>query len=356
MNARRGEVPFVAVRVGRGQDPREVLGLADDLKIAPAHALGFVTLWEEFVLEVGDALSGRVVGYSVKHLAVKLGWRGNLRRLSDALREAGLLLIKRNTLIHPYWRESVTGQYARQRAEQREADRLRKRRARNRTGDPAVSGADASGDVTRTSGGQLRDSGGGRADSSGNPEINQPTNGAHGAPGAGPPPGPPETGGSLGAARWEWIKKNHRRPMNSKACARYLELLTVDDWDLCRWVVALPARGLAGSSSRKKRVLGLDSHRFLATEAYLQFSPEWREKQAADSAPRPPKRSASVEQVSDEDRRWTSAIAFVLAQLADNDLTDGEKDEIRAKWRERWPDKAPPWERGPDAAPVQEVA
>jgi hypothetical protein len=343
------------MRVGRGQDPREVLGLAGDLKIDPATALAYVLLWEEFVLEVGDAITGRVVGYTVKHLAVKLGWRGTPRRLSDGLRDAGLLQVQRQTLIHPYWRATITGQYARQRAEQREADRLRKRRARNRDGDPADAGDHASDDVTRTSAGHGQESGGRRADSSGNPDINQPTNGAPGAPGAAPPPGPPVPGGSMGASRWEWIRANHRRPANSRACTRYLDAMTAEDWDLCRWVVSLPARGLPGSSSRKKRVLGLDSHKFLATEAYLQFSPEWREKQIAEKAP-PVKRPRNVEPVSDEDQRWTMAISFVLAQLADADLTTAEKDEIRAKWRQRWPDRTPPWEKPAEAVEVQEVA
>lgn len=352
MTVRRGEVPFVAVRVGRGQDPREVLGLAGDLKIDPPTALGFVVLWEEFVLEVGDALTGRVVGYTIKHLAVKLGWRGNPRRLADALRDAGLLQTHRSTLIHPYWRASTTGQYARERAEKREADRLRKRRARNRYADPGLGEDHVSDDVTRTSGGQPRDSDGVGGDSSGNPDINQRTNGARGAPAGAPPPGPPGTGGSLGAARWDWIRANHRRPANSRACVKYLGAMTEEDWALCQWVVALPARGLPGSSSGKKRVLRLDSHKFLATEAYLQFSPEWREKLVADKAPAPAKRSGNVEQVSDEDQRWTMAISFVLAQLADPDLTDDEKDDVRRKWRQRWPDRAPPWEQGAAELPA----
>jgi hypothetical protein len=103
-------------------------------------------------------------------------------------------------------------------------------------------------------------------------------------------------------------------------------------------------------------VLSLDSHKFLATEAYLQFSPEWRDKQAADRAPAPAKRTSNVEPVSDEDRRWTLAISFVLAQLADPDLTDGEKDEIRSKWRLRWPDRSPPWELPAEALPAHAVA
>lgn len=353
MSTRRGEVPFVAIRVGRGQDPREVLGLADDLKVARATALGYVALFEEFILEVGDAMSGRVVGYGVKHLAVKLGWTGSARQLADGLKEAGLLRLQgRNTLIHPYWRETITGQYARQRAEQREADRLRKRRARNR----GAPGEDVSGDVTRTSGGQDAASGGVAADSVRNPDINQPTNGAHGATGAEPPPGPPGTGGSLGAARWGWMRENHRRPANSRACVRYLDVMTAENWALCQWVVALPARGLPNSLSRKKRVLGLDSHKFLATEAYLQFLPEWREKQRLDSAPPPSKRTSNVERVSDEDQRFISAVAYVLAQLADTDLMEPQKEEIRLRWRERWPGRSAPWEATPDAAASLDVS
>jgi hypothetical protein len=52
-----------------------------------------------------------------------------------------------------------------------------------------------------------------------------------------------------------------------------------------------------------------------------------------------------------EDQRWTMAIRFVLAQLADPDLTDDEKAEVRAKWRQRWPDRAAPWERAGETIP-----
>lgn len=352
MSTRRGEVPFVAIRVGRGGDPKEVQGLADDLKVAPATALGYVVLFEEFFFEVGDALTGRIVGYSIKHLARKLGWPGQPRRLADALKDAGLLRLQRNTLIHAYWRESITGQYARQRAEQREADRLRKRRARNR----GAPGEDVSGDVTRTSGGQGAPSEGLTADSVRNPDINQPTNGARGAPGTEPPPGPPGTGGSLGAARWGWMRENHRRPANSRACTKYLEVMTAENWALCQWVVSLPSRGLPNSLSRKKRVLGLDSHKFLATEAYLQFLPEWREKQRADSAPPPSRPAGNVERVSAEEQRWLSAVAYVLAQLSDPDLDDPQKNEIRERWRQRWPDRTAPWEQPTDDVPATEVA
>ena len=83
---RRGEVPFVAIRVGRSHDAKEVLGLAAELKIQRATALGFVALWEEFLLEVGDNLTGRVSGYKPHHLAANFNRsRFRLVRAGDDL-------------------------------------------------------------------------------------------------------------------------------------------------------------------------------------------------------------------------------------------------------------------------------
>jgi hypothetical protein len=319
---RRGEVPFVAIRVGRSNDPREVLGLARELRIHRAHALGFLALWEELILEIGDAAGGRVRGYSAAHVAAKLGWEGPPARLIEALKRAGVLTQQRNVYVHPYWRDSPTGIYARMRSERREEWREKKAAQR------AAGSVDVPGDVSGTNGGRP-------------PHVPQKTHTdrpIEGLPGT-PPPYPPAGGGGPGFARWEWLQKHHPRPRNSQACVRLLDVMPADSWELVQWVVGLMGKPLPRSIGRKKRVLTLDTHRFLATEAFLELLPERREKLARDKQP---PAVANVEQPA-EAVRLTESIAYVLAQLADHELSDDDKQKIRVRWMNMHPDTPAPW-------------
>ena len=270
---RRGEVPFVAVRIGRSNDPREVLGLSRELRIPSPHALGLVTLWEEMILEVGDAMTGRLHGYTAEHIAAKLAWEGPPRKLLAALAGAGVIRQQRATFLHPYWPQSITGQYARDRAELRE--RWREKKRRQRAGDVPGDISGTEGDVPPLS-----------------PEkthIDRSIYGTGGeAPGS-PPHPPPQAGGSLGASRWDWIAKNHPRPSNSRACTRLLAELGEELWALVQWSVGLIRNPGPKISLSKKRALKADAHRFLSSELYLQFLPEWREKLERDKAPPAPR-------------------------------------------------------------------
>jgi hypothetical protein len=322
MRTRRGEVPFVAIRVGRSMDPLEVLGPARELKISRALALGYLALWEEMILELGDAINGRLPKkYGAAQIAAKLDFPGRPRAIVEALRRAGVLGTYKGVFMHAYWRQSVTGQYASERAEQRE--HWRQKKADQRAGDVSES---------------LRDNGG---TSLGTADIKKESNGVNGAP---PPPAPPQAGGSLGASRWKWVEENHKRPANSQACIKLLGTLSADHWALFQWSVGLPARGGPLSMSRKKRVLGLDSHRFLLSEAYLQLLPEWRAKLAHDAAPpkaRPPAAAAAADA---ELARLKASEKYVLAHLADPELTDDKRSNIKTKWAHAHPHVIPPWE------------
>lgn len=316
---RRGEVPFVAIRVGRSNDPREVLGLSRELRIERATALGFVCLWEEFLMEVGDALTGRVKGYSHEHIAAKLGWKGPPKKLIAALHNAGLLNQQRNTYFHPYWSASITGQYALDRAEQRKKWRDAKRRGRG-------------GDVQEDSSGHPVDV---PPESHEKADIQKEMNdGGGGAR----PPAPPARGGGVGASRWEWIRTHHERPNNSRGCVPILEAMDAETWALVQWVVDQARRGGALSSSRGKRALKADSYRFLRSELYLEFARERQKKLAEQKIP---KASASVEPVKD---KLAASIAFILEQLNDPDLSEVDKEKARQRWRAQNPDVRPPWE------------
>lgn len=333
MRSRRGEVPFVAIRVGRSNDPREVLGVSRELKCSRAEALGFVALWEELILEVGDAISGRVKGYAAVHIATKLGFEGSPAKIVNALKAAGLLATQRGVFLHPYWAQSVTGQYARDRAELRERWRLKKAEQRAE-------------DVPAVSRGQAGDNGG---TSMGTADIDRLINGNGGAA---PPPAPRLSPGGAGSARWEWMLKNHDRPRNSRACIRYLDAMTEEDWALCQWVVTRPPAGSAPLSLSRKRVRRLDSHRFLASEAFLELRGEWVEKLAQEKRPpRPagrPKSSPAEDLASDNARRLMQATAYILAKLKDDEIPAAEKEAAKVKWMSLHPEVSPPpWEATP---------
>lgn len=339
MSARRGEVPFVAVRVGRSNDPREVLAFAAELRIPRPHALGLLVLWEEMILEVGDALTGRIKGYTAVHIAAKLGWTGKPAKLIAALQATGILKSHRGTFFHPWWRESITGQYANTRAELREHDAERKRR--QRALERGEGGAQGEKEIV-TSGGRPADTGGRHADLDRNPDINQSRDVRRT-----PPQPPANAGGGEGASRWEWLLENHQRPTNPRGCVPYLERLTDEEWSLLQWVTLLPPGGGAYKLSRKKRVLGLDTYQILSRAAYLQLRREWQEKLRADQRPKesgPVKLAPARDEAADNAARAAAAAAFVLAQLADPDLSEPAKEKAKSRFRTNHPDAVPPWE------------
>jgi len=331
--ARRGEVPFVAIRVGRSNDPRETLAIARELKCSRATALGYVALWEELILEVGDAVTGRLPkGYAAQHIAAKLDFPGPPRRIVDVLKGAGLLGTHKTILLHPYWRSSTTGEYARDRAEQREY--WRKRKAADRA-------AKERGDVSEMSNGHPVDV---LETSHGTADIKKERNGMT----AGQPPQPPaEGGGRLGASRWQTLSQIHPSPGNRRACTRYLELMSEDDWALCQWVLTPSEAGGAPNSLKKKRALRLDAHKFLATEAFGRFLPEWTAKRRAGDRPANgagrPAVAPPVDLEAERAARASAALKFVLEQLEDDDLSEAEKASARARFAKAHPDIPPPW-------------
>lgn len=322
--SQRGETGFVAMRVGRLGDPREVEGLADDLKVRPVEALAYVLLWEEFILQVGDALTGRVKGYRAKDIARKLTHTGPVEKLIRAMETAGILKRQRSTFFHPYWQETITGHYALQRAQRRETDREKKRRQREQARLEAE--ADARGEtfVPDVSPGTA---GGHPGDSPHGPEGSLETKeeSKKGTAGSGRPPSPPRDAGGVGFARWKRVRDLHPRPMNPTTCILLLEAMTDEDWALCLWVLENRDRERLASISRKKRAFALDSCEFLRKQAFLQFRHEYTRKLAAPKETDPTTAAAELEQQREDGRR--RAIRDVLE---DPDCPEPEKERKRA--------------------------
>lgn len=316
--ARRGEANFVAVRIGFWSDPH-ITVMADELKVSANEAGGYVLRWEELVLAVGDARTGRVKGYSPKYLSIAVGWKGKPEKLIGALRSIGVLTSQRGTFTHPFWAETRTGEYAIRRA--LEADRVARWRRGEGEGDGDQS-ADGTGSVRVQNGDGTSNSGikEGRAYAD-----------AH-------PPAPPQEGGGVGMTRWEWLLQNHDRPRNPAVCAKYLEAMSDADWELCQFAVTLRKRAGGAYIGRRKRVWALTSDEFLRKSAYLEFHREWQEKLRGPKATK--KDAPEVVNLipgSGSDR-------FILAQLADPEISDVDKERIRSGWKAKHPNETPPWE------------
>jgi len=231
--ARRGVGNFVAARVGLVHDPK-TLGIARALRISRLEAAMTILLWEEFILEHGEVArrgrnkgQGIVRGYSASEVAEGLLWprERRARLVLDALRAAKMMRCRRGSFVHPYWAETITGEYQLRREEQLEADRARQRRRRS-GGQPA--------DVTRTSARHPPDVRSGSGDQSTK---------ASGGRAAGPPQGAPRRGAADRASRWEWFETTYPIGVEDpEGCARALAALPDRDWEHLQFALPTQAK------------------------------------------------------------------------------------------------------------------
>lgn len=366
--ARRGEVPFVAVPVGYAHD-KEILGLAADLKIPRALALGYFVLLHDLVLRRGEARTGVLRDYKAHELAAQLDFRSNPRRLVEALKRAALLGTHRQTFKIPNWLDTITGEYAAKKAADREdqARWKREQRERERLLRLAEGGVANDPNNGRSVADALAELGVRVDPVTGRPVDVQWTRG--GRPPAvhmdggqkerkestGQPPQPPgSAGGSLGASRWEWVREHSDRATNPEGCTPILARIPDDEWPLCQWVLTGAPGRVSRSSSRKTRVLGLDAYQILRNRHYLQFRKEWQEKLRADARPKnghPVAAPVVVEDGALERAKREKAVAFMLEAMADETLPPAELEKHKRNFRRSWPDVPPPWETPPGGLP-----
>jgi len=161
---------------------------------------------------------------------------------------------------------------------------------------------------------------------------------------------------SKGFARWEWVRENHKSPTNPDACIKLLGSMSDDEWPLFQWVCTPPDRGGPRSISRKKRVLEADSYQILAKGAYLKFLPEWRAKLREDERPKngaaKPRHAPKDDPAGLAQRRYASALPFVLAQLED-EKSEKKREEIRARFAALHPNMPLPWDEGGGLQPAE---
>lgn len=328
---RRGETQFVAVRLGFWTDARVVLGLARELKCSAGEAGSYVLRWEEFVLSVGDALTGRVKGYTLEHLAVAVGWPGKPRKLADALVRAGVLKTQRSILLHPYWLETRTGIYALGRREDADRQQLVRDHARGKHEGGAAEGCPKCGRSTNghpTEGGPSMD--GFRTSESKEERTSADT-----------PPSPPQGGDLKGSARWGWLLEHAPNPQNEKACREILAKLSDEEWVWVQHAYGWldPSRGPL--MPKKKKVLGWPTDNFLRRGAYLQFRPQTPKKPRHENGAAKP--AIKLVQMEDTPQaREERERAILAGMVLDQTRTYAQKKKAIEAFNQRYPENPIP--------------
>jgi hypothetical protein len=337
---------FVAIESGLEDDPK-LLSLAKVLGVRREVAFWYVYRWRVLIVQQGMHLTGSLPKkYTAQDIAAFVEFRGVPHRLINAMKTAGFLGCKSGGFFYPGWKDTVTGDFA----ADREDDRLRKRREREeRRGRPPVV-LDRAPDVPGTSTDASLD----RARmSDGNPEERNETSEV------GSPPGPPRSGGSsLADERWEWLFLNAPTPQNPAHCKKLLAAMPESEWAL---VVRAYGRGLEGSSSLSKkerrdlRVLNWATDKFLREQAYLRFAVIDRPRKRPPPALDPSTHVTAADQLK---QRLASSDDFVMELLRDPEQSDRAKAEAKRRW---WAvpenaDRSAPWEKHGNRASQNGVA
>lgn len=260
--ARRGEGQFVAVPVGLVHDVK-VRGLARTLRISRLEAAMHVVLWEEFILTHGEVVQrgrdrgqGVVRGHTGAELAEALEWPLGRRPslIIGALKGAQMLRCRRGAWIHPFWADTITGEYALRRAKGRDYDKKRRGKP---DADGTPNGVRSGSDTHPT--GRRPDLG------------DQPTNGSGGRA-AGAPQGAPPGGAADRASRWDWFETTYPIGIEDRdGCADMLAQLDPQDFEHLQF--ALPAQV---SSNRWKHTLWRvpPAHRYLKQRQWRRI--KWK--------------------------------------------------------------------------------
>jgi hypothetical protein len=267
--------------------------------------------------------------YTAQDLASFVDFRGTPRRLINAMNEAGFLSYKKGRgFYYPEWKDTVTGDFAAQKEDQRL--RKVKERAERKKGPPLVSGQapdvlgtsrDASLDQPRASDGHPE-------------ERNQGSISDR-------PPEPPHAGGDLADARWEWLSQHAPTPQNRDGCKKLLAVMSESDWVLVTRAYSLAFEG-ASISPKDLRVLKWPTDRFLRQQAYLRFGVSDRPRRRARSG------SLAAPPLSPADelkQRLLHIDSFVTDLLGDPDQSESAKADAKRRWEEspENADRTPPW-------------
>ena len=124
---------FVAADDGLEEDPK-LLTLARLLREPRSTAFWYVMRWQRLILQKGNHLSGALPkSYTAEDIATFLDFKGDPRRLIDAMKRQGYLVFKKGRgFCYPAWGDTTTGRYACRREEERlrkETERRNRRSA-----------------------------------------------------------------------------------------------------------------------------------------------------------------------------------------------------------------------------------
>lgn len=328
---------FVAAEDGLEDGPK-FLKLARILKVPRSAAFWSLMRLRRLIVNEGNGITGALPKtYDAEDIAVFLEWPGRSAALVAAFKATGFLSFRRGRgFFYPGWQQTVTGSYAHAREKVREADRRRKRGGERENGE-------------KTSGGIPADSAGIHVESGGEtPESRHKGSKDSG----GTPPNPPRDGGdSLADARWQWVLENAPTPQNPAYCKPLLAQMSADDWALVQRAWGPEGRVRPDGSPicvRDARVLAWPSDAFLRKQAFLRWRPKPPRRPIARASSEVAK--VVVSPAEQLERRLAETDAYVMQALADPDLPEAKKRELREKWlaKSENAERAPPWKKQPN--------
>jgi len=319
---------FVAAEDGLEEDPK-LLGLARILKVPRGMAFWYVLRWQRLILRRGNHMLGSLPkNFRAEDVAGFLEFRGNPRRLIDAMKKQGYASFKKGRgFFYPAWKETTTGHYAHRREDDRIRHEVLRRERRSatdrRSDDVGGTSADASADHPMTS-------------------AEDQTGRKQGSNSAGPPDPPPSGGALLADARWEWVKEHAPTPQNREACKKLLGAMSEEDWALVQRGYRLRTEPGAFISKRNRRVLDWPTDQFLRKQAYLRFRDVKRPSRTAAKS----RSGGSTRDPLDEiEARLSKGDDFLRQLLADPDVSEAKKEDRRNHWLAdpQNAGRVPPW-------------
>lgn len=325
----------MAAEDGLEENPK-VKALAKLLRERRRDAFWYVMMWRRLVVHQGNAAGALPRNFTPDDVAAFLDFPGDARRLIRAMKATGFIGYRKGRgLFYPSWKITTTGSYV----SKRDDDRVRKlrdreERRRQNAGDVPGPSADvhgrsedASADGPRTVHGRS--------------DIKKESKGREA-----PPPTAPPAGGALADARWAEIMKVAPTPQNREVCKRLIGALSAEDWALVQLAYGR-LRDPTTLSKKNRRVLHWPTDMFIRKQAYLRFRPIAR--QSVTQQPRDGEPASVAAGLAELEQRLVSSDAFVVATLADPDVSAEAKSRARERWQAD-PSNAgrhPPWVKVP---------
>jgi len=278
----------------------------------------------EFVLLTCDDHGRLPKKYQIEHIRASMGVTCTTRALAKALTENHFLERRRRTWCYSDFQKTPIGVYFREKLRGKQHKAEMREKARLAALEVAGNG-DASTLDGRPGDGRVTGSRKSRSSKEGRPPDG--------------PPGAPQGGvsGDVGATRWEWFKSVYPRISSPEKCTRLLAKLSPEEWEHLQW--SLPQQAASGRYQRNNMRFCPRADLYLQRKQFLEI----RRGTAPKSKPPGRPKKGTAKPVDELAAKKSSALRFLLEQLADPHLSERKKQKVKEHWRTVYGDE--PWEK-----------